>query len=264
MGKRVTKISQSKSKKSFEDALNEFLLSKRAEGRSETTLSDYERHVYYFFNRYPTSWIDNTLTTCVLQYMRKMYETIHYAYKKVADSVEKGSAMRVRIVINAGLTVCPYCNRDYINCRAENVSGAQLDHFLSKSDFPLFAVCLYNLVPVCGNCNRVKSAQKLTFASPFDNSIDWEKDISFSYSGSSLKDLKITINSRGNLDNNINAMRIEEAYQIHGSDVLEIIENAQIYNSTQIQEFKKVLSPAKLTDLEIKRLFLVLRFRKTT
>jgi hypothetical protein len=50
MGKRVTKISQSKSKKSFEDALNEFLLLKRAEGRSETTLSDYERHVYYFFN----------------------------------------------------------------------------------------------------------------------------------------------------------------------------------------------------------------------
>ena len=69
MGKRVTKISQSKSKKSFEDALNEFLLLKRAEGRSETTLSDYERHVYYFFNRYPTSWTDNTLKNCVLQYM---------------------------------------------------------------------------------------------------------------------------------------------------------------------------------------------------
>ena len=186
--------------------------------------------------------------------MRKLYKTIHDVYDRVADSVKKGSAMRVRIVKNAGLTVCPYCNRDYINCRAEKVSGAQLDHFLSKSDFPLFAVCLYNLVPVCGNCNRVKSAQKFTFASPFDNSIDWEKDISFSYSGSSFKDLKITINSKGNLNNNIKGMRINEAYQIHGSEVLEIVEKAQIYNSTQIQEFKKVLSPAKLTDLEIKKI----------
>lgn len=186
--------------------------------------------------------------------MKKLYETIHGAYDKVADSVKKGTAIRVRIVINAGLTVCPYCNRDYINCRAENVSGAQLDHFFSKSEFPLFAVCLYNLVPVCGNCNRVKSSQKLTFASPFDKSIDWEKDIFFSYSGSSLKDIKITINSKGDLNNNIKGMRINEAYQIHGSEVLEIVEKAQIYSSTQIQEFKKVLSPAKLTDLEIKKI----------
>ncbi len=186
--------------------------------------------------------------------LRKLYETIYDAYVKVADSVKKGSAMRVRIVKNAGLTVCPYCNRDYINCRAEKVSGAQLDHFLNKSEFPLFVVCLYNLVPVCGNCNRVKSAQKLTFASPFDNGIDWEKDISFSYSGSSLKDMKITIKSKGNLNNNIKGMRIDEAYQIHGSEVLEIVEKAQIYSSTQIQEFKKVLSPAKLNDSEIKKI----------
>lgn len=51
MGKRVVKINQLKRSKSWEDVLNEFLLLKRAEGRSETTFDDYERHVYYFFNR---------------------------------------------------------------------------------------------------------------------------------------------------------------------------------------------------------------------
>lgn len=185
--------------------------------------------------------------------MKKVYKTIHDAYTSLAKSEKKGSSMRVRIVRNAGLTVCPYCNRDYINCRAKNVSGAQLDHFFSKSEIPLFAVCLYNLVPVCGNCNRIKNAQPLAFVSPFDNSIDWQKDISFSYSGSTLKDIKITINSNGNLQNNINGMKINEAYQIHGIEVLELIEKAQMYNETQKQEFKEVLSKVKLTDLEIKK-----------
>ncbi|MCB2312087.1 hypothetical protein LGL55_11880 [Clostridium tagluense] len=184
--------------------------------------------------------------------IRKVYKTIHDDYTLLANSVKKGTAMRVRIVKNAELTVCPYCNRDYINCRAEKVSGAQLDHFFSKSEFPLFAVCLYNLVPVCGNCNRVKSAKSVVFVSPFDNSIDWEKDISFSYSGSNLKDIKIIIKSKGDLENNINGMRINEAYQIHGIEVLELIEKQQTYNITQRKEFKKVLAKVKLTDLEIK------------
>lgn len=186
--------------------------------------------------------------------MNKVYKTIHDSYKPVADSKRKGWSMRVRIVKNAGLTVCPYCNRDYINCRAEDVSGAQLDHFFSKSDLPLFAVCLYNLVPVCGNCNRVKSSQQSTFVSPFDNSIDWQNDITFSYIGKTLKDIRIIINGQGNLANNIKRMRIDEGYQIHGVEVLELLEKEQMYNATQKQEFMKVLSKVKLTDLEIKKI----------
>lgn len=186
--------------------------------------------------------------------MKKVYKILYDAYKSVANSEKIGSSMRVRIVKNTGLTVCPYCNRDYINCRAENVSGAQLDHFFSRSEFPVFAVCLYNLIPVCSNCNRVKNIKPLEFASPFDKSINWQKDITFSYSGSTLKDIKIIINSSGSLQNNIDGMRINEAYQIHGIDVLELIEKKQMYNDTQKQEFKEVLSKVNLTDLEMKKI----------
>lgn len=204
--------------------------------------------------------IDTMNTECFCKIENKdntiidVYKTIHDSYESVAKSIKNGVSMRVRIVRNSGITVCPYCNRDYINCRADNVSGAQLDHFFNKSKFPLFAVCLYNLVPVCGNCNRVKGSKPLTFVSPFDKSIDWEKDISFSYTGSTLKDIKIIINSKGNLENNIKEMKINEAYQIHDVDILELIEKEQMYNCTQRQEFKDVLSLVKLTDLEIKKI----------
>lgn len=183
---------------------------------------------------------------------KKVYKTIHDSYTALAKSQKMYTSMRVRIVENSGLTVCPYCNRDYINCRGKDVSGAQLDHFFSKSDFPLFAICLYNLVPVCGNCNRVKSAKSLAFASPFDNTIEWEKDITFSYRGTTLKDIEIVIESKGNLENNMKAMKIKSAYQIHGIEILDLLDKKQMYSSSQQQEFKKVLS--NLTDPEIKRI----------
>ncbi|EMS74058.1 tyrosine-type recombinase/integrase [Ruminiclostridium cellobioparum] len=69
MGKRVTKINQSMKSRSWEDALNEFLLLKKAEGRSRITLDDYERHIYYFFNRFPNSWTNGALKVSVMQYM---------------------------------------------------------------------------------------------------------------------------------------------------------------------------------------------------
>ncbi|MED1725041.1 hypothetical protein [Brevibacillus parabrevis] len=186
--------------------------------------------------------------------MRKLYKTIHDSYSSLADSVVRRTSLRVRIVRNTGLTVCPYCNRDYINCRAEKVSGAQLDHFFSRSQFPLFSICLYNLIPVCGNCNRVKGDQSLAFASPFDNSINWVEDLTFSYQRSTLKDIEIIVKTKGNIEHNIVGMRIREAYQIHGTEVLELIEKKQMYNRTQKEELQEVLNRIDLTDSEIKKM----------
>lgn len=183
-----------------------------------------------------------------------LYKHIHDSYTQLANSTVNGTSMRVRIVIQAGLTVCPYCNRDYINCRAKSVSGAQLDHFFSKSKYPLFAVCLYNLVPVCGNCNRIKGSTKLTFTSPFDTTIDWDKDLTFTYTGTNLNDMNIKVTAEGNLKNNINKMRIEEAYKIHSTEVLDLIEREQIYNSSQKKELIEVLGPENLTDADIKKI----------
>lgn len=181
--------------------------------------------------------------------LRSSYQELVDAYKKVADSEEDGRSMRVRIVMNSGLTVCPYCNRDYINYRAKNISGAQLDHFFSKKKYPFFAVSLYNFIPVCGNCNRVKSNQNVEFASPFDETIDWEKDITFHYESDSGNKAKIVIKSEKKaVQNNIKKMRIEEAYQIHDAEVEELLEKKQIYCQTQRQEFRKVLHEIEVSE----------------
>lgn len=184
-----------------------------------------------------------------------LYIKIHDAFGNVVNSQKDNMTMRVRIVKEADITVCPYCNRDYINCRADNVSGAQLDHFYSRAEYPLFAVSLYNFVPACGNCNRVKSAQAKDFASPFDETIDWENDVKFSYRQKNLNDIEIDIESTNPaIINNVNVMRIKEAYQIHGIEILELQEKKLAYSKSQKEEIQKVLHKIKVSDDEIKRI----------
>ena len=60
------------------------------------------------------------------------------------------------------INTCFYCNRTYINNYIEYTTGRKkkqfdLDHFIPKSECPLFALSLYNLVPSCQVCNsRIK------------------------------------------------------------------------------------------------------------
>lgn len=185
--------------------------------------------------------------------LNNYYNDLVAAYDRVADSVKDGYSMRVRIVKNSGLTVCPYCNRDYINCRGKNASGAQLDHFFGKLEYPLFSASLYNLVPVCGNCNRIKNSRTVEFASPFDGSIDWEKEVTFSYEPGVGGKTKIVIKSENEaIKNNIEKMRIEEGYQIHDAEIEELLEKKRIYSQTQNQEFQKVLNKINVSEQEIK------------
>lgn len=188
-------------------------------------------------------------------HINNLYIEIYKAFGSVADAQKNNTSTRVRLVREADLTVCPYCNRDYINCRADKVSGAQLDHFFSRTDYPVFAISLYNLVPVCGNCNRVKSNQAVEFASPFDETIDWDREIIFVYQPKSLDSIKIDIQSTNpRIENNLKVMRIKEAYQIHEQDILELLEKQQAYSKSQQDEFREILHEMKLSDDEVKRI----------
>lgn len=57
------------------------------------------------------------------------------------------------------LSVCPYCNRQYIYSYQRNglsKNTAEMDHFYPKSSFPHLSCSLYNLIPSCKVCNHTK------------------------------------------------------------------------------------------------------------
>ena len=180
------------------------------------------------------------------------YNELFAAYKNIADRCTEKERIRVKIIRNSGLTVCPYCNRNYINCRGKKVSGGELDHFYNKSNYPVFTLCLYNLIPSCSICNRNKSNMDKEFISPFDSSVDWEEEITFSYKFTKLDSLKLILDSSDRFNNNIRELKIREAYEINDIEVKELLDKMQIYSITQIKEFSKVLRDMKLTDMDIK------------
>ncbi len=137
------------------------------------------------------------------------------------------------LINQLGITVCPYCNRDFINNRKTSMS-AQLDHFYPRSKYPIFALSLYNLIPSCSACNNIKRQNEID-VSPYDTSFDFSSKIRFSYvplSAEYLNDptqLKVDIQYIDKFEKNIKNMQIDSAYEIHSDYVQELIKKAKIY-----------------------------------
>ncbi len=78
------------------------------------------------------------------------------------NNMSKDKNWRRKIMIASGVAICPYCDRQYITSFSVSIelgndkkTLATLDHFYTKSKYPLFALSLFNFVPACYGCNSV-------------------------------------------------------------------------------------------------------------
>ena len=103
-----------------------------------------------------------------IEYKVPLKKYLQNEFKRVLETlynrIDKKELVRI-----TGVTVCPYCNRNFINV-TEEANTSQLDHFFPKNEYPLFALCFYNLIPSCYGCNNKKSTSKF-YISPYDESI---------------------------------------------------------------------------------------------
>lgn len=71
----------------------------------------------------------------------------------------------IKILTKMKVTVCPYCNRQYIFTLSNGQVRPQFDHYYPKSRYPYLALSLYNMIPSCSICNMAKSSLD-TLATP--------------------------------------------------------------------------------------------------
>ena len=71
----------------------------------------------------------------------------------------------VEILKKMKVTVCPYCNRQYIFTLSKGCVRPQFDHYYPKNRYPYLALSLYNMIPSCSICNMAKSSLD-TFKEP--------------------------------------------------------------------------------------------------
>lgn len=210
---------------------------------------DMEKYVYQNKdNNNPENW----------EYIKNLYNLSEEI--NVAGKLEKINTFIVRNFIDSGgkgLLVCPYCNRNYVNNRGK-AFGSEMDHFYNKKKYPMFAISLYNFIPSCGSCNRIKWTKELKI-NPFlrDNTnkikFDITKDVD-GYKIDFIHDLNGNVTDKNNIEElkkDVITLRLDEAYEIHDIEIKEMVERERKFGS-EYREFLKKIFPEEGFKLEKK------------
>ncbi|WP_413037595.1 hypothetical protein [Paenibacillus xylanilyticus] len=177
------------------------------------------------------------------------------------------------LVKELNISVCPYCNRQYIHAyrmkskskdrkaQSENYKEGQtravLDHFYDKANFPYLSLSLYNLIPCCKVCNSdfkgTKSFTLNSFLHPYQDG--FEDKVRFTINPPRIngtdeidltellqkKELEIGIRFMTNdsdfkqrVENSVNLFKIKELYNFHDDYITEIIQKSYHYSSEAI------------------------------
>lgn len=164
-----------------------------------------------------------------------------------------------QLVQDLNLTVCPFCNREYIfrfEDRKQKKARiiASLDHYYDKDSYPFLAVSFFNLIPSCNICNskfkHTKNFYEYPHLHPYED--DFNQKAKFTHFINSATDEnkhyalfskeRITLNLKAidendiKTNNTIETFRLKELYNEHKDIVLELIQKSQIYNKSYLDE----------------------------
>lgn len=126
---------------------------------------------------------------------------------------------------------CTYCNREYIFVY-ENKNGGkgmvpQFDHWFAKTDYPLFALSFYNLIPSCGTCNGIKSDVEMNLTDHLHPYVDPNISDSyrFSYFLDSINSLKVVLKNNSSFsskpEKTFETLNLEMIYKGHSNKELK-------------------------------------------
>lgn len=219
------------------------------------------------FNKIDTGAI---LTQKINKNKLKFYEQIIKAmrYEDLRDSefhsYIKASGIKSCVYCNSQLTVVinfSFYDKKEKKRKPKNMAKLELDHYYAKSTYPFLSTSFYNLYPVCGNCNRAKSNNKIDFqlytsdATELDYFKFWIDDQSIldywvSLDNSNLKVHFESSNGDFKLLNEYNKMfGIQGVYDTQIDIAEELVHKAKAYTNAYkknlVNNFKK-LFPDKL------------------
>ncbi len=145
------------------------------------------------------------------------------------------------------INVCPYCNRNYTFTVIDDkeISRPEFDHFYSKEKYPILALSFYNLIPSCHICNStLKGREEFTIESHihpyFESFHDKSKfcfkplNADFLHNHESIKIKLFTTNKKA--FNSKKVFKLDNFYEKHRDTVVELIQKAEIYNESYIDE----------------------------
>ena len=152
----------------------------------------------------------------------------------IIDTLYKQRFPRKEFVEELQVTVCPYCNRNFVNSTYKRTM-CDLDHFYDKETYPILAVSFHNLVPVCHACNHAKASNAISY-SPHNMKFSTDDLLSFDFFITGMdclydnKQIGIEIDDSREFKSNVKELKLREVYQIHSDIVQECIKKAIMFN----------------------------------
>ena len=125
-------------------------------------------------------------------------QTLHECFPYDNHSSDKIMPFIERHTQHTEATTCPYCDCRGIQIfqRRDTRRNYHLDHDLDKGRCPLVAMSLYNLLPVCPDCNTEKGAntfgndkESTIMLSPFSSKYDFENQVPITVLPKNKKDI---------------------------------------------------------------------------
>ena len=183
---------------------------------------------------------------------KKFSNNENHGFPKNKDKTESWERYDLAKALN--VSTCAYCNRIYtytvIKKTGKGVISTSMDHFFDKSNFPLFALSFYNLIPSCTNCNStLKGTKKFSlaeFVHPYLNGFD--DNATFSYKAldtdaayGNSDNLRIYLKPKKGssierqIRNNIKLFELDEIYCQHSDYVQELIKKKEISNERYLE-----------------------------
>lgn len=230
-------------------------------GKDITRANRYQYRIDYV-NEYYNDWLKSYLAKHQNYYknaknFKKFINDIDKEFLQLNNEIDGiinysfiSSTLRHQIINASKVTVCPYCNRQYISYyqnKGQQYTTADLDHFYPKGIFALLSLSLQNFIPSCQICNqrfKKKKIKKILY--PFK--AGFESDAKFNvkihdfdsfYGLNDNFDLQIAIDDKSTMKeeitNNKEMFHLEALYQHHKPYVQELLlKKNLIYNDSYL------------------------------
>lgn len=170
--------------------------------------------------------------------------------KTIFDYDDFSKKYRDKVLNAIGVSVCPYCNRQYIShfgTDNKKRNSGDIDHFYNKDSYPFLALSLFNFVPSCQICNSRLKHTKDFYINPhinpyeqnFGNGVRFEIDNLESILNPSIEPkIKLKYDSKQiEYANSAETFHLEELYSNHCDYAKEIIKKAKVFNDSKIKEY---------------------------
>ena len=168
-----------------------------------------------------------------------------FNYDKIISNKETGIAYE--ILSSLGVKVCPYCNRQYIQTAIngnKKITRADIDHFYPKTIYPMFALSIFNFIPSCGTCNKLKSSKSFTLNNnlyPYEEGVEEFRIFSYEIPDYSIKiERNIEDTQYKKFLKNVNELNLEEIYNSgHQDEVKRIVNRKKSFVEANIEQYNK-------------------------